>query len=117
MTKIVTIKAQQKWEFCLESRKTEASLLKTLNELGQQGWELINVLYYKDLKGVMTWTGFMKRPSIPQTPGGEGSAILTRAAPLKETIVPSGQPAGFDLSGEEFPLREEESESQPAGGP
>ncbi|MBN1393577.1 MAG: hypothetical protein JW959_00905 [Pirellulales bacterium] len=111
MTKIVTIEAQQKWEYRLESRKTESSLLKTLNELGQQGWELVEVLYYKDLKAIMTWTGFMKRPCVPQPQqGGEGSAILTKAEPLDES-APLGNEKGFDLSGDEFPLAEEKPPS------
>lgn len=108
MTKTVTIKAQQKWEYYFESRKTETALFKVLNDQGQQGWELIEVLYHKDIKGIMTWTGIMKRPSIPQPPqGSEGSPNLTRAAPLGENETPSGQPKGFDLSGDEFSVHEE----------
>ncbi len=108
MTKIVTIKAQQKWEYYFESRKTETALFKVLNDQGQQGWELVEVLYHKDIKGIMTWTGIMKRPSIPQPPqGGEGSPNLTKAAPLGENGAVPEQPKGFDLSGEEFQVKDE----------
>ena len=34
-----------------------------MNMLGDQGWELITVLFHPDVKGEMTWTGFFKRPS------------------------------------------------------
>jgi hypothetical protein len=104
MTKVVTIEAQQKWECIFETRKTETSLLRSVNELGQQGWELVQVLYYKDLKGVMTWTAFLKRPWIGGHSTTEGgSAIMGRAGERP----PSNEPQGFDLSGEEFQVKEE----------
>ena len=79
MTRIVTIQAQQKWDFCFESRRTETSLLITLNELGQRGWEVVDVLYYKDIKGIMSWGAFLKRPSIaPAGKPGEDSAIAAK---------------------------------------
>ncbi len=107
MTKIVTIRAQQKWEFRLESRKTETTLLKELNDLGQQGWELVDVMYYKDIKGIMTWTGFLKRPSIPQPQKETDQASnIPKAEPLEGDQPTPGQPKGFDLSGEEFQLKE-----------
>lgn len=110
MTKVVTIKAQQKWDFCFESRKTENALIIKLNELGQQGWELVHVLHHKDPKAITTWTAFMKRPSIPQpTPGAEPQPNLTKAQPLNEGDASPGQAKGFDLSGDEFKLKEEES--------
>lgn len=109
MTKVVTIKAQQKWDFCFESRKTETALIRTLNELGQQGWELVNVLHHKDPKAITTWTAFMKRPSIPQpTPAAEPQPNLTKAQPLDEGGASPVQAKGFDLSGDEFKLKEED---------
>ncbi|NLF09742.1 MAG: DUF4177 domain-containing protein [Pirellulaceae bacterium] len=108
MTKVVTIKAQQKWEFCFESRKTEPTLVKTLNDLGQQGWELVTIIHHKDPKGIMTWTAFMKRPSIPQQqPAAEPQPNLTVAKPLDENEPAAGKGRGFDLSGDEFKLKEE----------
>ena len=62
--KTVVVQAQQRWDYCFETRKTENALLIALNKLGQEGWDLVEVLYYKDLKGIMTWTAFMKRPSL-----------------------------------------------------
>ena len=55
MTRTVTVQAQQRWDYNFESRRTEASLLTALNDLGQQGWEVVNALYYKDIKGIMVW--------------------------------------------------------------
>jgi hypothetical protein len=110
MTKTVTIQAQQKWEYCVESSRTENSLLLKLNDLGQQGWEVIEILYYKDIKSAMTWTAFLKRPSIGQVPkpGAESaSGIETRAMPTAPPAEPSNGMKGFDLEGQEFPLKAE----------
>ena len=68
MTKIVTIQSQQRWDYCFEMRRTEASLLATLIELGQQGWELTDAMTYKDAKGVASWGAFLKRPALPRRP-------------------------------------------------
>lgn len=116
MAKTVTIQAQQKWEVCCESRRTESSLVSTLNELGQHGWELVNVLHHKDPKGETAWTAFLKRPSAAQAPtaASQSSAALA-VAPL--TPTPPPKPAaeasqaieGFDLSGDAFPLKGENS--------
>lgn len=108
MSRTVVIRAQQKWEFCFESRRTETSLLITLNELGQQGWEVIDVLYYKDIKGIMTWGAFLKRPSIaPAGRPGEDSTIASRPAPSEPPKVKPPTPQGFDLEGDEFQLKTE----------
>ncbi len=53
----------------------------------------------------MTWTAFLKRPWL----GGQattegGSAIMGRAG---GEHPPSNEPQGFDLSGEEFQVKEE----------
>lgn len=110
MTKTVTIQAQQKWEYCIESGRTENSLLAKLNDLGQQGWEVIEILYYKDIKSAMTWTAFLKRPSIGQAlkPGTESaSGIAAKMTPTGQTAEPSNGMKGFDLEGQEFPLKAE----------
>jgi hypothetical protein len=109
MAKTVTIQAQQKWDYCFESRRTETSLLITLNEQGQRGWELVNVIHHKDPKGETSWTAFLKRPSIGQTPapvqGSAGtSTTLLPTTPVAEKL---DGPQGFDLSGDEFQLKTE----------
>jgi hypothetical protein len=62
MSKTATVHAQQKWEYMELTRKTETYLLTELNDVGQQGWELVSVLHGADRKGEMSWTGFLKRP-------------------------------------------------------
>ena len=110
MTKVVTIHAQQKWDYCLETRKTETALLVVLNELGQHGWELVDALYYKDLKGAMAWTAFMKRPSTGQAPpASQQPAASAASAPAAQAADKSGSLEGFDLSGDEFQLKTEQS--------
>jgi hypothetical protein len=108
MSKTVTIRAQQKWEYTLETRKTEPTLLGVLNELGQQGWELVEVLHYKDIKGGLSWTAFLKRPSAGtgHPPGAQELAVTANSTTVLPAIeVP--QPQGFDLSGDEFQLKTE----------
>ena len=68
MTKVATVQAQQKWDYCFELRRTDNALLIVLSELGQRGWELVNVLHHKDPKGETTWTACLKRPSVGQSP-------------------------------------------------
>jgi hypothetical protein len=112
MTKTVTVQAQQRWEYCLETRRTETSLMNMLNELGQQGWELVNVLYYKDIKGIMSWTGFLKRPAASHAarPGDE-STISLKSAPPGQLVEKPPSPDGFDLAGDEFQLKKETEQS------
>jgi hypothetical protein len=113
MAKTVTIQAQQKWDYCSESRRTDTSLLIALNEQGQRGWELVNVLHHKDPKGETSWTAFLKRPSVGQAPApvqasaGTSTTLLPSAQPLE----PSAGPQGFDLSGDAFQLKTEEPSS------
>jgi hypothetical protein len=106
MSRIITIQAQQKWEYCYLTRKTEGPLLAEFNRLGQDGWELLDVLYYKDMKGVMNWTGFLKRPSNGPVPGASGQETVAAAAPQAEASrSQSPQHEGFDLGEEEFKLQ------------
>jgi hypothetical protein len=116
MTKTVTIQAQQKWEYLIESSKTENSLLVKLNDLGQHGWELVEILFYKDMKSVMTWTAFLKRPGIGQAPqpGAESaSGITTKTMPTGQTAKPSNGMKGFDLEGNDFQLQTDSQPSKP----
>ena len=57
------IATQQKWEYCLLTRKTEGYILNEFNALGQEGWELVEVLYYKDMKGIMSGPGSSSVPA------------------------------------------------------
>ena len=109
MSKVVTVQAQQKWEYCLETRKTETALIIALNDLGQHGWELINVLYYKDFKGIMSWTAFLKRPDagLPAKAPGEEAAHVAGTPAAAHADDKTASLHGFDLSGDEFGIRAE----------
>lgn len=110
MTKTVTIQAQQKWENCIETCRTENSLLVKLNDLGQQGWELVEIIYYKDMKSAMVWTAFLKRPSLGQAPKPStesASGIAMKTMPTGEAEALSNGMKGFDLKGSEFQLKTE----------
>jgi len=111
MTKVVTIQAQQKWDYCFEFRRTEASLLIMLNDLGQQGWELVEVLNYKDAKAITTWGAFLKRPNAGQAaPNGQSTvALAAKPTPNAPAENKSGPLQGFDLSGDEFEIHKESS--------
>jgi hypothetical protein len=108
MTKIVSIQGQQKWEYCLETRYTEIPLMAALNERGQQGWEVLDVLNYKDAKGKQVWTAFLKRPCAGPAPAPEQQTAAS-AAPNSDgqPVGQPGQPQGFDLSEKEFELKKE----------
>jgi hypothetical protein len=106
MAKTVTIQGQQKWDCFLVTRKTEPALLAECNRLGQEGWELINVLYYKDLKGIMCWTAFFKRPSTGEQPlpaPAAAGAAASQSAAGSETPAPDIE--GFDLGDQDFELK------------
>ena len=108
MTKIVTVQSQQRWDYCFESRRTETALVAMLNELGQQGWELVDAMYFKDAKGIMAWGAFLKRPSVgPGARAGQQAAAAAQATPPTPTENKPGPLQGFDLSGEEFQLKTE----------
>lgn len=107
MTKVATVQAQQKWDYCSAARRTESTLVAAINELGQTGWELVNILNHKDAKGETLWTAFLKRPGVAQA-----SAPIPQVATTAEKTVFAGQakaiadsPQGFDLSGDEFQLK------------
>jgi hypothetical protein len=105
MTSAVTVGAQGSWENQLITRKTESALLIELNAMGQEGWELVAVLYYKDLKGVMCWTAFVKRPATGAPPKA-GAAVAAVSASAPRSDGPAHNPSGFDLSDEDFKLQE-----------
>lgn len=70
MTKTAVIQAQQRWEYIFLTRRSELALQDELNAVGQQGWELVAVEYYKDAKGIMGWIAFLKRPCAGPKPAG-----------------------------------------------
>ena len=113
MTKQASVNARQKWEYFGLTRKTESYLCKDLNTVGQEGWELVTIDYYKDLKGEMSWTAFLKRPVSPDSPpppafGQIGMEFKhTPAQAEDQSQEPAGESLGFDLSGESFDIAEE----------
>jgi hypothetical protein len=78
--KTVVVQSQQRWEYVVANRRSEIALAEEMNTLGQQGWELVAAQFYKDGKGVPTWTAFLKRPcngpaSKPPETNTSGSSI------------------------------------------
>ena len=111
MTKTAVVQSQQRWEYQCVSRRTEVTLEKDLNELGQSGWELVSVDHGKDMKGNVCWTAFVKRPATQQAvpSSGEEQAREAAAQPSEEPekAETSAAEEGFDLSGDEFAIKEE----------
>ena len=109
MSKTVTVQAQQKWEFCISTRKTETALLADLNPMGQEGWELVSVEYYKDAKGTMSWTAFLKRPSsgqaAPPSAPEKASPVIVQPTAKPKDATPGSE--GFDLGDGEFEFQAE----------
>jgi len=111
MTKTAIVYSQQRWEYLAVTRRTETSLEKQLNELGQSGWELVSLDHGKDLKGIVAWIAFMKRPATHQAvaPSSQEQVREAVAEPSEEpeqAESPEGH-EGFDLSGDEFGIKEE----------
>jgi hypothetical protein len=106
MTKTVTVLAQQRWEYLALTRKTEGYLLSEINLLGREGWELVSVLYYKDLKGVMCWTGFLKRPGSGQAPAPAEHGQKAAAPAPQGSVEGTPAQAGFDLGEGDFNFAE-----------
>lgn len=111
MAKTAIVQSQQRWEYQSVVKRTESFLEQELNELGQVGWELVSVIYGKDRKGEMAWSAFLKRPAAPSAQPTPGQQQVAAASPQ-----PADEPAkaegseggeGFDLSGDEFGIREE----------
>jgi len=105
MTKTATVHAQQRWEYLELTRKTAAYLVKELNDIGQQGWELVTVTHAKDRKGELGWTAILKRPSASHGPPAQQSVAAAKAdAGLHEEprIEPSEAESEFEL--EDAPL-------------
>jgi hypothetical protein len=117
MSKTATIQAQQKWEYVELTRKTEAYLIEEINEIGQQGWELVSVFNGKDRKGDTVWIAFLKRPYVAHgsnhhqddhhhEPKAAATSGVMGAEP-KKVIKPAVETSYDD---DEFKFREEETE-------
>ena len=61
----------KKWEYMEITRKTEGYLINDLNDLGQEGWELVTVLFHKlsgsGMGSADAWVAILKRPFSGQT--------------------------------------------------
>jgi len=108
MAKTATIQAQQRWECLAVVKRTDTALVIDLNQLGQNGWELVTVIYGKDRKGELAWTGFLKRPAAQHAHGAPVQEQDVEAQSSQEPAKadPAETTEGFDLSGEEFKIRE-----------
>ena len=110
MTKMVTVQAQQMWEYMNITRKTADYLVAELNEVGRLGWELVNASYHKDMKtslgDAFCWTAILKRPLIlPAPPEADEEAEADQLAETSlepteepESPPPSPESSIFDLS-------------------
>jgi hypothetical protein len=109
MTKTATVHAQQKWEYMESTRKSEAYLLQELNQIGQEGWELVNILQAKDRKGEMSWIAFLKRPYVPGAapPQREAAAAPAQASEEKPEAEPADAGEDFDFDEEDFKFQED----------
>ena len=120
MGKAVIVQAPQKWEHLALTRRSDTYLLEEVNREGQNGWELVSVLYYSDPKGIMAWTAFLKRPAVQQSSNSAASrenkeSYAGTTAPSDPPNTPT-QPKGFDLDGSEFQLHVEASKKpEPSG--
>jgi hypothetical protein len=75
--------------------------VEELNTLGQKGWEVVSVLYYKDAKGIMAWSGFLKRPCTGQAASGKDaveSDTTMGLAPPQAVIGGASSVIGQSLS-------------------
>jgi hypothetical protein len=68
--KTVVVQSQQRWEYMVVTRRSEVTIVEEANIFGQKGWELVSILNYKDPKGIVAWSAFLKRPC-----SGPGSAV------------------------------------------
>lgn len=99
------------WEYRLMVKQTDRQMLLELNQFGQQGWEAITMSYDKDLKGVMQWTCWLKRPAgvaaePAQATVAAPATVATPAMATHDTAGGPKQPDGFDLSDGDFGLKD-----------
>ena len=100
----VAAQAPPKWEYRFLVKQTDRQMLLELNHIGRDGWEAIALSYDKDLKGVMNWTCWLKRPSGAWSEAG-AKAVTASADATTETRKPGDVP-GFDLPDGDFELKD-----------
>ena len=72
--KTVIVQGQQRWEYVIVNRRTDVTLSEELNSLGRKGWELVTAVNYRDAKGNLAWSAFLKRPTGSQAAAAEETA-------------------------------------------
>lgn len=105
--KTVVVQAQQKWEALTLTRYSETTLTISVNEAGQEGWELVNAVQYKDMKGSSCWTAFLKRPCASQV---AKAAAQDSSMPVAQALEKAGPEAGgphFELNGDGYDVKKE----------
>lgn len=111
MAKTAVVRAQQRWEYLSLTRRTDSYLADELNRLGQNGWELVTIIFGKDPKGELFWNAFLKRPATQ--PAGAAPTTQQAAEPEPQAAPETPKAEGadtdkaFDLSGDEFEIKEE----------
>jgi len=103
--------APPKWEYRLLLKQTDRQMLLELNQIGRDGWEAFGLSYDKDLKGVMNWTCWVKRPVGVWSEPRPGTTPATTATPAAEgaegvEAPKPGDVPGFDLPDGDFELRD-----------
>ena len=111
MAKTAVVHAQQRWEYLALTRRTDSYLADELNRLGQDGWELVTIIYAKDAKGELFWNAFLKRPATQPAGATPTTKQATEPQPQAAPETPEAEGADtgevFDLSGDEFEIKEE----------
>ncbi|RMF99910.1 MAG: hypothetical protein D6741_07670 [Planctomycetota bacterium] len=90
------IHSAQRWEYLTLTRKSEQFLVNDLNVHGQEGWELVSASYYKDMKGAMVWTAFLKRPCGAKKVAPTKDTAADRESSASRVIQPPKDGAGID---------------------
>ena len=106
------------WEYQTLSRKTEAYLIDDLNAAGAEGWELVNIEYWRESGGMgdrMCWTAFLKRAYTGKRQGQlKQQQVEADEVKRKQKFVA----AALDDSETEFTLQDEaKSGPQPHDDP
>ncbi len=92
-----------RWEYSFIIRQTERNLMADLNKIGPEGWEAISISYNKDLKGIWSWTAWLKRYLPPgATPITEYENVVDRQVTEKKEAL-----AGFELPDGDFEFKDE----------
>jgi hypothetical protein len=113
MSKTATIRAQQRWEYMSISRKTDTYLAGELNNLGQEGWEMVTINYARGKKEEMFWTAFLKRPATGQAAPATGREATQAQQEQAATPAKSFESLkGFDMDGDTFTIHEEEEKQE-----